>query len=52
MLKTFKKLGYNHNGLFQYNVDKITNEFCRILNKPDSKKIGDIMEYIFQNWSF
>ena len=43
----------NHNNLFQYYVDKIINEFCRlILNKPESKKIGDIIEYVFQNWSF
>ena len=42
-----------HNGLFQYYVDKIINEFCRlILNKPESKKIGDIIEYILTNWSF
>ncbi|MCE7748508.1 MAG: hypothetical protein GPJ51_08915 [Candidatus Heimdallarchaeota archaeon] len=42
-----------HNGLFQYYVDKIINEFCRlILNKPESKKIGDIIDYILTNWSF
>ncbi len=42
-----------HNSPFQYYVDKIINEFCMlILNKPESKNIGDIIEYIFQNWSF
>ena len=43
----------NHNNLFQFYVDKIINEFCRlILNKPESGSINDIMEYIFQNWNF
>jgi len=43
----------SHNTLFQYYVDKIINEFCRlILNKPESGSIEDIMEYIFQNWNF
>ena len=40
----------SHNNLFNYYVDKIIDEFARLIIKtPKDKKIGCIINYLFQN---
>jgi hypothetical protein len=42
----------SHNSLFKKYVVMIVNEFTSLaLKQPESRKIKNIMEYIFQNWN-